>query len=74
MTYESSNLYNRVHSFENETENWTHCKIIKIRFINHMPYSYRVIRTIKELELEIARMSRETLASREHINNLREHP
>jgi hypothetical protein len=32
--------------------------------------SERVIRTIKELELEIARMSRETLASREHINRL----
>ena len=32
--------------------------------------SERVIRTTRELEIEIARMSRETLASREHINRL----
>jgi Mg-chelatase subunit ChlD len=32
--------------------------------------SERIIRTIEELEREIARMSRETLASREHINRL----
>ncbi len=32
--------------------------------------SARVIRTSRELELEVARMSRETLASREHINRL----
>lgn len=32
--------------------------------------SERVIQKIRELELEIARMSRETLASREHINRL----
>jgi Mg-chelatase subunit ChlD len=32
--------------------------------------SERVIDTARELELEIARMSRETLASREHVNQL----
>jgi hypothetical protein len=32
--------------------------------------SERVIDTIKELEIEIARMSNETLASREHVNQL----
>lgn len=32
--------------------------------------SERVIETTRELEIEIARMSRETLASREHINQL----
>jgi len=31
----------------------------------------RVIRTTRELQIEIARMSRETLASREHINRLK---
>jgi len=33
--------------------------------------SERVIRTTRELQIEIARMSRETLASREHINRLK---
>jgi len=33
--------------------------------------SERVIRTTRELQIEIARMSRETLASREHINKLK---
>jgi hypothetical protein len=33
--------------------------------------SDRVIRTIKELQIEIAKMSQETLASREHINQLK---
>ena len=32
--------------------------------------SERVIQTTRELEIEIARMSRETLASREHVNQL----
>ena len=30
----------------------------------------RVINTIEDLEIEVARMSNETLASREHINQL----
>mgnify|MGYP001825691095 CR=1 FL=1 len=33
--------------------------------------SERVINTIKDMEIEIARMSNETLASREHINQLK---